>query len=151
MPLKTEVGYLRPFKTEEGRLRAVIEKHYPARLPEFELAISTGLRKGSMYGLTWQMIDWNGRMVNLPTSKNGQALHLPLSDSAVRVLWDVYQRGEKTGRVFQSKKTGEPLSQLAALVCEGCRGSRDCGFSLARSETFLCDQVADEGREARGH
>jgi site-specific recombinase XerD len=48
-------------------------------------------------------------MVNIPTSNNGEALHLLLNDLAVRALLGVYQRGEKTGRVFQSEKTGEPL------------------------------------------
>jgi glycosidase len=56
-PAKTEVEYLRALKTEEARLRAVIEKKYPAHLPEFELAVSRGLRKGSMYSLTWEVVD----------------------------------------------------------------------------------------------
>lgn len=61
-------------------MRKIIEADYPEHLPEFELAISTGLRKGSMYGLTWEMVDWTGRMLNIPTSKNknGEALHIPL-------------------------------------------------------------------------
>jgi integrase len=63
-----------------------------------------------MYSLTWEMVDWSGRMVNIPTSKNGEALHLPLNDLAVSALRAVYQRGEKTGRVFQSEKTGKPLA-----------------------------------------
>jgi integrase len=81
-PARTDVDYLKPLKTEEARLRAVIEHDYPEHLPEFELALSTGLRKGSMYSLTWAMVDWTGRMLNIPTSKNGEALHIPLNNAA---------------------------------------------------------------------
>ena len=91
-------------------MTAVIQHDYPTHLPEFEFAVSTGLRKGSMYALTWEMVDWNGRMLNIPISKNGDALHIPLNDPALRALRIVYQRGDKTGRVFQSEKTGEPLA-----------------------------------------
>jgi|ERR1700722_7636892 len=74
-----------------------------------EVFHGTGLRKGSMYGLTWSMVDWSGRMLNIPTSKNGEALHIPLNHAAFAALKTVYQRGSETGRVFQSKKTGEDL------------------------------------------
>ncbi len=108
-PLPTEIDYLKPLKTEEQRLRGVVQHDYPEHLAEFELAASTGLRMGSMYGLTWEMVDWNGRMLNIPTSKNGEALHIPLNNAAMAALKTVYQRGEKNGRIFRSEKTGEPL------------------------------------------
>jgi integrase len=109
-PMRTEIDYLKPLKTEEERLRAVIQHDCPEHLAEFELAVSTGLRKGSMYGLEWSMVDWTGRMLNIPISKNGEALHIPLNNAALAALRTVYQRGEKTGRVFQSEKTGKPLA-----------------------------------------
>ncbi len=37
---------------EEKKFRQV------THLPEFELGLSTGLRKGSQYALTWEMVDW---------------------------------------------------------------------------------------------
>jgi hypothetical protein len=76
---------------------------------EFDLAIGSWLRKGSMYSLAWEMVDWSGRMVNLPTSKNGEPLHIPLNANALAALKAVYGHGA-TGRVFQSIKTGNPLA-----------------------------------------
>ena len=78
-------------------------------LPELDLAINTGLRKGSQYGLTWDMVDWKGRMLNIPRTKNEEPIHVPLNDAAVAALRAVHDRGEGRGRVFQSAKTGEPL------------------------------------------
>jgi len=53
---------MRPIQTdaEETKLRQVIQTNWPSHLPEFELGLSTGLRKRSQYALTWEMVDWEG-------------------------------------------------------------------------------------------
>jgi integrase len=94
---------------EETKLRDVIQADWPEHMPEFSLAIATGLRKGSMYGLTWGMVDLEARMLHIPTTKNGEPLHVPLNVAALGALKAVHQRGDGTGRVFQSAKTGNPL------------------------------------------
>jgi hypothetical protein len=55
---------------EERKLRKVIEAKWASHMPEFELPINTGLRKGSQYGLTWDMVDRKSRMLNIPRTKN---------------------------------------------------------------------------------
>jgi len=77
-----------------------------SHIPELDLAINTGIRKGSQYGLTWDMVDWNGRMLDIPRTKNEEAIHVPLNDAAIAALKVVHARGEGKGRVFQSEKTG---------------------------------------------
>ena len=78
-------------------------------VPELDLAINTGLRKGSQYSLTWDMVDFKGRMLNIPRTKNEEPIHVPLNDAATAALRVVHDRGDGRGRVFQSAKTGEPL------------------------------------------
>jgi integrase len=94
---------------EEKRLRKVIEAKWASHMPEFDLAINTGLRTGSQYGLSWDMVDWKGRMLNIPRTKNEEPNHVPLNDPAVAALRVVHDRGEARGRVFQPVRTGEPL------------------------------------------
>ena len=94
---------------EEKKLRKVIKQKSSWHLPEFDLAVNTGIRKGSQYGLTWDMVDWKCRMLNIPRTKNEEPVHVPLNDAAVAALRVVYARGDRRGRVFQSAKTGEPL------------------------------------------
>src|SRR6266851_4788784 len=94
---------------EEKKLRKVIEAKWPSHVPELDLAINTGIRKGSQYGLTWDMVDWDGRMLDIPRTKNEEAIHVPLNDAAIAALKVVHARGDGKGRVFQSEKTGEPL------------------------------------------
>jgi integrase len=94
---------------EEKKLRKVIKRKWSWHLPEFELGLNTGIRKGSQYGLTWDMVDWKGRMLNIPRTKNEEPVHVPLNDAAVAALRVVHARSDGKGRVFQSKRTGEPL------------------------------------------
>ena len=42
---------------EETRLRVVMEAKWPQHLPELDLALHTGLRRGEMYGLDWQDVN----------------------------------------------------------------------------------------------
>jgi integrase len=110
-PLPTEDPYLKQFATEGTRLRAVIERDFEEHSAEFELSAATGLRMGSMYVLTWEMIDWDARTLNIPTSKNGEAIHIPLNNAAMAAVKSALPEKDeqKTGRIFRSKKTGEPL------------------------------------------
>jgi site-specific recombinase XerD len=94
---------------EELRLRNVLTAKYCRHLPEFDLALHTGLRQGSQYGLTWEMVDWNERMLHIPRTKNEEPLHIPLNDAALAALKRVRARSDGTGRVFRSERTGEPL------------------------------------------
>src|SRR5580704_2007466 len=115
-PARTDVDYLKPLKTEEARLRAVIEHGYPEHLPEFELALNTGLRKGSMYSLTWAMVDWNSRMLNIPTSKNGEALHIPLNNAAFGGAKECPSTRRENRPRVPVGKDGRTTGQLEALV-----------------------------------
>jgi len=94
---------------EEKKLRKVIEAKWVSHMPELDVAINTGIRKGSQYGLTWDMVDWEGRMLDIPRTKNEEAIHVPLNEAAIAALKVVHARGDGKGRVFQSEKTGEPL------------------------------------------
>jgi integrase len=73
-------------------------------VPELGLAISTGLRNGSQYTLTWDMVDLSGRMLNIPRTKNEEPIHVPLNDAAVAALRVVHARADGKGRVLQPKK-----------------------------------------------
>ena len=48
-------------------------------------------------------------MLNISRTKNDEAVHVPLNDTAFGVLKIVFERGNGRGRVFRSNKAGEPL------------------------------------------
>jgi integrase len=55
------------------------------------------------------MVDWQGHMLHIPRTKNGESLHVPLNDAALAALRAVCTRANESGRAFTSERTGEPL------------------------------------------
>jgi integrase len=82
-PLETEVDYLKPLKTEEERLWAVIEHHWPEHIEELEIALQTGMRRSEQYQrIDWSCVDLARKDLYIPDSKNGQGRHIPLNAQA---------------------------------------------------------------------
>jgi integrase len=91
-PLPTKIDYLKYCKNEESRLRAVIQSEYPSRMPEFDLALHTGLRRGEQYKARWDDVDWERRLLTIPRSKNGTMRHVPLNATALHALVELRSR-----------------------------------------------------------
>jgi integrase len=72
----------------------VVQDKWLAHLPELDLAINTGVRKESQYGLTWDMVDWKSRELHIPRTKNEEPLHVPLNDAAISALRTVFESGD---------------------------------------------------------
>jgi integrase len=92
---------------EETALRKAVEARCPEHLPEFELALHTGMRVSEQYGLTWADVSFPRRVLTIQRSKNGYARHIPLNQSAIRTL------------ELLRKRTGG-----AGFVCGGAPGPR---------------------------
>jgi site-specific recombinase XerD len=82
-PLPTKLDYLKPYTDEESRLRAVIEKKYPFHLPEFEIALNTGMRLSEQYSMEWPNVNFERRLLTVPRSKHGEKRHVPLNSIAL--------------------------------------------------------------------
>jgi site-specific recombinase XerD len=66
LPAITEMEYLCTHTNEEARLRAVILRNYPEHMPEFEIALHTGMRPSEQYGLHWPQVDLVRKLVTIP-------------------------------------------------------------------------------------
>lgn len=89
------VRFLKP--EEEQRLRAVLEKavhdcgprreqlqkRMQHRIYELDIALGTGMRKGEQYGLRWDDIDFDRRVITLRDTKNGTSRTVPMIDDVV--------------------------------------------------------------------
>lgn len=107
-PAKTEVEFLKPHSTEESRLRAVIHSEHPSHMPEFDIALHTGMRPSEQFELTWDRVDLVRKLVTIPKSKNGNTRHIPLNSVAVAAFQELFERSKGEGRVFINSH-GEPL------------------------------------------
>jgi len=92
---------------EEARLRGAIETKCPERMPEFDLALNTGLRVSEQYGLLWEDVSLPLRMLTIPRSKNGAMRYVPLNQGAVKAL--------------ENLRKQYPVSKV---VCGGAREAR---------------------------
>ncbi len=92
---------------EEKKLRSTILQQCPERLPEFELALHTGMRLGEQYGARWEHVDFEHRLLTIPRDKGGKTSYAQLNDAALLALARLRERTWETG-----------------MVCGGARGPR---------------------------
>jgi len=103
----SRVRYLTP--EEETNLRAALENEWRGHIPEFNLALHTGLRLSEMYGLDWQDVDLARRLLLVRRGKNGEARYARLNSVALKALDDLRKRSDGTGPVIRNL-AGEPLA-----------------------------------------
>jgi len=102
----SRVRYLTP--EEETKLRGMLETEWKGHIPEFDLALHTGLRLSEMYGLDWQDVDLSRRLLAVRRGKNGEARYARLNSVALRALGELRKRGDGTGPVIRNLE-GERL------------------------------------------
>ncbi|HWG37120.1 MAG TPA: site-specific integrase, partial [Terriglobales bacterium] len=74
------IRYLDQFSlNEEKRLRKAIPAEH---LPEFEIALQTGMRLSEQYGLRRDAVDLRNSVLTVPPSKYGEARSVPLNTAA---------------------------------------------------------------------
>ncbi len=98
----SRVRWLSP--EEESKIRKIIERYYSDHMPEFELALHTGLRLSEMYGLTWEHVNLDLRLLTIPRSKNGESRHIHFNPAALSALRAFRMRGDGTGPVIRNNK-----------------------------------------------
>jgi site-specific recombinase XerD len=110
-PADTELDYLKKCKDEESRLRAVIQKYHAAHMPEFEIALHTGMRPSEQFGLTWDRVDLVRKFITLLKTKTGKVRHIPLNSVALAAFNILQERSpEGASRVFLNVHD-EPLTE----------------------------------------
>jgi integrase len=85
---------------EESRLRRTIQADAANHMPEFDIALHTGMRPSEQYGLTWDRVDLIRRFVTIPKSKNGKRRHIPLNSTALAAFRTLFSRSRGEGPVF---------------------------------------------------
>jgi integrase len=95
---------------EEKRLRDVIHRDHPTHIPELDIALHTGVRRGEQYKLRWSDVDMQGRRITLRQTKNGTTRHVPLNSAALNAFQILRKRSKGKGRVFIGER-GSPLQR----------------------------------------
>ena len=85
---------------EEARLRAAIKiaKH----MPEFDVALNTGMRKSEQFSLEWSQVSLTRKRIRWRRRK-GSDREIPLNKTCLSVLEALHATRPHNGRVFLSK------------------------------------------------
>ena len=116
-------------QAEESKLRSYLAEHQPQRIPELDIALHTGMRRGEQYTCDWSWVDFDKRIVTVPRSKHGEKRYVYLNDAALaalRVLWQFSQGcGKVFGHLYRANGTKGPRewfeSALAAVNVKNFR------------------------------
>jgi integrase len=87
-------------------LKACRESKSPELYLAVMIAITTGARKGNIMQLHWEWIDWEHAVANIPKTKNGDPLQMPLVPEVMQLLKDRREAGgavKLQGLVFPSE------------------------------------------------
>jgi len=84
---------------EEKRLRATITANFPERLPEFELALQTGMRRGEQYSAAWEHVDFERKQLVIPRDKGGKTSYVQLKNAALSALAQLRKRTLDSGMI----------------------------------------------------
>jgi integrase len=88
---------------EEKRLREAIKKRFPKHMPEFDVALNTGMRKSEQFSLEWSQVSLTRKRIRLEKTKNGSDREIPLNKTCPNVLEALHGIRPHNGRVFLSK------------------------------------------------
>ena len=88
---------------EEERLREAIKKRFPKHMPEFDVALNTGMRKSEQFSLEWSQVSLTRKRIRLEKTKNGSDREIPLNKTCPNVLEALHGIRPHNGRVFLSK------------------------------------------------
>jgi integrase len=103
------------YLTDDERLRLMAEL---PKAPEYlrvmvSLSLGTGIRRGNLFSLLWEDIDFNAKAITLraAASKSEEQVIIPMSDDVAGVLakWRERSKGKL---VFASPKTGNMIDNV---------------------------------------
>jgi integrase len=164
-PLKEEEAKSLKAKHNNARLRFLTEKEIPIILeacathlrPLVEMALLTGMRRGELFGLTWDMIV-NGN-IHLPgwLTKNSNPRNIPISRSLAQILDGLRRKNQLKSKYVFCNEQGGRLLDIRAAFQGACRraGIEDFTFHDLRhtfaSHLVMAGRPLKEVCELLGH
>lgn len=82
--------------------------------PMVLLSLNTGLRRGELFGLSWENIDLDKSILTISgdSAKSGKTRHIPLNTIALEVLYAWRNQTKSKGIVFINSDTEKPFDNV---------------------------------------
>ena len=116
------------FLSDEERERLLVTCKSSASVhlfPIVTLALSIGMRRGEILGLSWENVDLQSRRITLLRTKNGERRLVPLVGKAYELIKNLYLKLEPEGSdlVFPSPNKSKATYQHENLLEHSCEKS----------------------------
>jgi len=127
------------FRENPPKLRTLIDNCDPQIKPIVILALHTGMRKGEIFPLKWEDIDWNNKVIWLGKTKSGKTAYIPMDNTVIEELKTIASH-KKNPYIF-AKGNGhyKESRKRFAKALQGS-GIKDCSFHTLR-HTFASHLV----------
>ena len=87
---------------EEQRLMNALTGRLAYLKPIVRLALLTGMRRGEIYGLQWEVVDFTRRLLTLSVTKSGRSRFIPISTAVIELLTSLHP--QPSGPVFVDER-----------------------------------------------
>ena len=77
------------------------------------LALSTGMRRGEILGLSWENVDLQNRRITLTRTKNGERRVVPLVGKAFELIKNLYLKLEPEGKDLVFPSPNNPMQPIS--------------------------------------
>jgi integrase len=113
------VRYL--FDDEEHRLLSVLTGPRGHLFPLVVLAIGTGMRRGDLFNLTWEKVDFQRGLIYVPNSKTGRDYAVPMNEDVRSTLRQLRSTIRGNGYVFINPDTAKPYTDIKTAFGTACQ------------------------------
>jgi len=128
-PFKEEGAESLKEKHNNARLRFLTDEEIPLFLsscstrlrPLLETALLTGLRRGELFGLTWDMVRLGQIRIPGWFTKNGEPRIIPISSRLMAVFVGLRQRHQLKSKYVLCDENGQKLGDVRAAFQGACR------------------------------
>ncbi len=112
---------------EEERILKVAAPHLK---PILVVALNTGMRKGEVFKLKWQNVDFDKKEIKITESKSGRERRIPINSVLFSLLNAHKAQDGQSEYVFTNPDTGEPYTRIKRAFSTACEraGIEDLRF-----------------------
>jgi integrase len=90
-------------------------------LPLVILAIGTGMRRGDLFKLTWERIDFQRGLIYVPNSKTGRDYAVPMNEDVRNTLRQIRSTIRGNGYVLINPDTAKPYTDIKTAFGTACQ------------------------------
>lgn len=117
----SEKGSMRERILTEDEEVSLFEAAAPHLKPMLMVGIYTGFRRGVIFNLKWQNVDFEKGEIQIAYSKTGKGRAVPMKSEVMTPLYSLKTQNGKSEYVFVNPDTGKPYTDISRAFNGACK------------------------------